>query len=390
MSEVITTISTKPGPASELPNPESFPAGYQSLERLEIKNQKDGEKIYGIVKIGDTERQVLMPDLAEMWGFDPQDYNSYKANPGQWERDIKLIGLEAKVEELQRNQQELAAKNEELAELNQSLQQQLSDQPSYLVARRRELPITERLRFWQDRPVDYVDPNNIGVVHHTEYESRDLFSPIVSVGAAALAAAALVVALNNRNGDKETSPPRTTVVEVENNRALELRQAEATENLAVETEEANDIARDRLAVERSELTVSRDALRAEQYENRLDEKRNELLLQTSNAQKDHIRLHENGIGGAGSGSFEPAGVSSNIYIEPGHGFTHELKDIFPGYSGAKYYAAHQAAVAKFGPNYLTNVPKYTTASGDIRFSRPGEATLRLTVRAFIENYLKTH
>jgi hypothetical protein len=97
MNEVIATIQT---PDEEKGDP--YPQGYTSFDRLEIKKQKNGhEAIYGILIVGDTERQVLMPDLAQMWGHDPEDRQRYNQNPEMWHLKHQVHVLTKRVESLE-------------------------------------------------------------------------------------------------------------------------------------------------------------------------------------------------------------------------------------------------------------------------------------------------
>lgn len=108
---------------------------------------------------------------------------------------------------------------------------------------------------------------------------------------------------------------------------------------------------------------------------------------------DAARLDEiiNGDGSEATGSVDPevpsdAGVgdiqdafdetiekeaTETFTIEPGNGFTQEIQDAFPGHTPEEYLAAHQAAIARFGDNYLTGVDKYVMPNGNLGLAQPG-------------------
>lgn len=105
MSEVLATV-----------DPE-LPSGYEKLDGIEIVEQKDGGYRYnGLIELGEgdskTTRRVQLPDLAEMWGTDPKEWEEYKADPEKWEMKRQIKELTERVEALEIKNAELESKTE--------------------------------------------------------------------------------------------------------------------------------------------------------------------------------------------------------------------------------------------------------------------------------------
>lgn len=79
-----------------------MPVGYESLSGLEEVVRDDGSTYYnGIVELGLGDekypRKVKLEEdnLAVLWGYDPEDFDDYKADPERWELRRKVAELEA-------------------------------------------------------------------------------------------------------------------------------------------------------------------------------------------------------------------------------------------------------------------------------------------------------
>jgi hypothetical protein len=109
-TEVLRVIDTSSPDAGEIRSMR-YPENYEMLDRIEIKKQKGGAEVaWGVIALGGVERQIQMPDLAEMWGYDPAEREKYIADPEKWEmkRQIKELlervgNLEAKLRQIEEN-----------------------------------------------------------------------------------------------------------------------------------------------------------------------------------------------------------------------------------------------------------------------------------------------
>jgi regulator of replication initiation timing len=98
MSEVIHSFNT------------GMPRGYEKLDGIELVKQKDGEKYRGVLVLGDGEdtfeRRVQIPDVLEMWGYDPEDrereaeWQAYQADPEKYELMSLMRGMKNQLSEL--------------------------------------------------------------------------------------------------------------------------------------------------------------------------------------------------------------------------------------------------------------------------------------------------
>lgn len=81
---------------------------------------------------------------------------------------------------------------------------------------------------------------------------------------------------------------------------------------------------------------------------------------------------------------------SQFSIEETHGYSHEIQDSFPGYEGKAYAAAHKAALAEFGPDYLEGVDKYQDEDGEWYLGHSGTGKWATGVHSFLENFLRNY
>lgn len=101
MSEVITTVGPRVLPEA---NAEKF-------SQIKVTRTKNGtERIYGIIELDDgegiVERPVVLPDLAKMWGHDPNQ--RYSDDPEKLEMRRRINELEATVASLTQRVEELS------------------------------------------------------------------------------------------------------------------------------------------------------------------------------------------------------------------------------------------------------------------------------------------
>jgi regulator of replication initiation timing len=122
---------------------ESLPTGYSVLSGIEAV-EKDGEivRFNGIVKLGEgehqIERRVEIPDLAPMFGHDPEARQNYNTNPSLWDKVMELSGqisslservasLEAENQSLRNQIVAVQAENEIVSAENLRLNQELEE-----------------------------------------------------------------------------------------------------------------------------------------------------------------------------------------------------------------------------------------------------------------------
>lgn len=92
---------------------------------------------------------------------------------------------------------------------------------------------------------------------------------------------------------------------------------------------------------------------------------------------------------SGGGYSIPEAVNgSEVTVRSGYGYTQVIRDMFPGYSATAYLAAHQDAVDHFGKNYISGIPKYTIASGELRLGSTGTGVVKPSVRTHIFKFLR--
>lgn len=93
---------------------------------------------------------------------------------------------------------------------------------------------------------------------------------------------------------------------------------------------------------------------------------------------------QGGTGGPG------AEAASQSFAVDKPGLTYEIQDAFPGQSSGKYAAAHEAALDKFGPDYLQGIAKYTDrATGELRLAHNGTGNWAPGVEEFFRNFFKS-
>ncbi|HET7528629.1 MAG TPA: hypothetical protein VFJ84_00150 [Candidatus Saccharimonadales bacterium] len=189
MSEVLATL-----------DPE-LPGGYEKLDGIEVVEQKDGSYRYnGLVELGEGDakmiRRVQLPDLAEMWGYDPAEseaeWQERQADPEKWEMKRQIKELSGRLEALEAKNAELEARIE------------AKDPPPEPEARKvayRE-PLSRRLRrrvtgepeppqYYQDeKGYFYLEDEQRVYVPPEAVERRDggAGAALVALGAAAVAA----------------------------------------------------------------------------------------------------------------------------------------------------------------------------------------------------------
>lgn len=86
-----------------------MPVGYEKLDGIEVVKQQDGSIRYnGLLRLGTDgvtlDRKVLLPDLAEVWGYDSEqsqtEWESRQADPEKWVLYSRVAELEQRVAEL--------------------------------------------------------------------------------------------------------------------------------------------------------------------------------------------------------------------------------------------------------------------------------------------------
>ncbi len=73
-------------------------------------------------------------------------------------------------------------------------------------------------------------------------------------------------------------------------------------------------------------------------------------------------------------------------IDPGHGYTQEIADTFPGYAPLEYYGAYHAALNQFGSDFIQGVPKYAMGNGDWGLANTGIGAWAPGVEQFLQDY----
>jgi hypothetical protein len=81
-----------------------------------------------------------------------------------------------------------------------------------------------------------------------------------------------------------------------------------------------------------------------------------------------------------------ASAANEIFVNPGHGYTQEIQDSFPGKNGSQYYEAYKVALHKFGRNFIQGIPKYRMTDGNWGLGRSGAAHWAPKVHEFLKNY----
>jgi hypothetical protein len=79
----------------------------------------------------------------------------------------------------------------------------------------------------------------------------------------------------------------------------------------------------------------------------------------------------------------------DINVDPGNGYTQEIQDAFPHHSGSEYFRAYQAALGRFGRNFISGVPKYRMADGNWGLGRPGPAQWTPAAKDFLKSYFSS-
>jgi hypothetical protein len=82
-------------------------------------------------------------------------------------------------------------------------------------------------------------------------------------------------------------------------------------------------------------------------------------------------------------------IQSNVLFEVTHseGYTQNIKQTFPGFSSQEYAQTHNAAIDKYGPDYLQGVPKYIMQDGGWGLASSGTGWWTPEVYNYLQQYL---
>lgn len=255
--------------------PEEWQGKYTDLTLTHGEDGKD--YLFGLdedgKKDGPLAWRLLDERVVEFYGFQPQkipkDEREWKS---EWDNNTEFWEARLEIGRLKTRNYELVSTVDSLTELNSSMQRQIDD-----LNRKFDEVIDKKVDEKLDAALLAVNRRIDNVRIEPERESRSRLALVGAIGLAALAGIGGYL-IGNRDSDIDSS------------------KIEVSTKALADIEEDQYLRQGKILEELEESNETQDKIRiAEQYENRLHEKANQLALRSLNAQKYSIRISKEAL-----------------------------------------------------------------------------------------------